>query len=155
MTACSDSHENRDTRIAAILFPGLTNVASGGLGQAVRENDNNIGIHYNRDLLKKSIEASIKAYFSELADRWISETSQFSSIRRKVEHQAYQNIIGLGQPAIGLILTRLQQDELPRHWFVALKKLTGEDPVLPHQRGVLIEMKDAWLGWGRVNGYIN
>jgi len=156
MTDFVDYHENRDTSLATILFQGLTNVSSGGDRPTLRPNDNHIGILYsNKAFLWQSIETSNRAYFSELADRWISETSGFSSIRKKVNHKAYQDIIALGQPAIGLILNRLQEDEFPRHWFVALKVLTGEDPILPNQRGVLVEMKNAWLDWGRTNGYIH
>jgi hypothetical protein len=38
------------------------------------------------------------------------------------------------------------------HWFVALKRIAGEDPVPPQARGDLDRMAEAWLSWGRDHG---
>lgn len=67
-------------------------------------------------------------------------------------HPAYQRIIGLGPAVIPLILADLARQ--PDHWFWALKALTGEDPVSPGDRGKMAAMSEAWLRWGRANGYI-
>ena len=66
-------------------------------------------------------------------------------------HPAYQRIIGMGQPVVPLILRDLEQE--PDHWFWALQSITGENPVLPEQRGNLELMATAWLAWGKANGY--
>jgi len=66
-------------------------------------------------------------------------------------HPAYQQIIGLGPPALPLILAELDR-ELD-HWFWALKAISGEDPVPIESRGNMREMANAWLKWGREKGY--
>jgi hypothetical protein len=62
-------------------------------------------------------------------------------------HPAYQQIIGLGNEAVPLLLRELKKE--PDHWFWALKAITGVDPVEPTQRGRVKEMAGAWLRWGK------
>ena len=57
----------------------------------------------------------------------------------------------MGNYAVPLILSELKRK--PGHWFWALKAVTGEDPVLPEQRGRIKEMTKAWLQWGHRQGY--
>lgn len=90
--------------------------------------------------------------FGLLAERWRSETRFLSSTTDLAMHPAYQRIIGLGPAVIPLILADLARQ--PDHWFWALKALTGEDPVSPGDRGKMAAMSEAWLRWGRANGYI-
>ena len=68
-----------------------------------------------------------------------------------VINTAYQKIIGMGTPVVGLILQDLKRQ--PDHWFWALRSITGENPVEPSNRGRVGEMATAWLEWGRQNGY--
>lgn len=90
--------------------------------------------------------------FLELKNQWKEETAMLSSITEISMNPAYQQIIGMGQIAIPLILSELKKK--PDHWFWALKSITGEDPVLQEQRGRLKEMAGAWLKWGKGKGYI-
>lgn len=90
--------------------------------------------------------------FLTLKARWEAETAILSSITEIVMHPAYQQVIGMGPIAIPLILSEMK--EKPGHWFWALKSITGEDPVLPEQRGRIKEMTEAWLHWGKDQGYI-
>jgi hypothetical protein len=65
---------------------------------------------------------------------------------------------GVGLP-IALILQDLNQQ--PDHWFWVLRSrsvaktesITGENPIQPGDRGRLPLMAEAWLVWGRANGY--
>lgn len=90
--------------------------------------------------------------FNRLNTEWEAETAHFSSITKIAMHSAYQQIIGMGQIAIPLILSAMEKK--PDHWFWALRSITGEDPVLPEHRGRLRQMTEDWLRWGRKNGYI-
>jgi hypothetical protein len=92
----------------------------------------------------------IAELFSELVQRWRRETVAYSDLQKKVLHPAYQRIIGLGPVAIPLILQELQQR--PGHWFWALNALTDEDPVPPE--ATITEATEAWLNWGREQGYL-
>ena len=69
----------------------------------------------------------------------------------RVAHWAYQRIIGMGQPALPLILHDL--DERPDHWFWALNAITGIDPA----DGVesFQDAAERWLEWGRSEGLLN
>jgi hypothetical protein len=96
--------------------------------------------------------AGVESLFRMLAVRWQNETVAHSSVSQIAMHPAYQGIIGLGRPAVPLILRELQQR--PNHWFWALRAITGEDPIKPDQRGKIREMTSAWLQWGNERGYI-
>jgi hypothetical protein len=89
--------------------------------------------------------------FQVLADQWRRETRHLSLMSDIVLNTAYQQIIGMGKPAIALILQDLKQQ--PDHWFWALRSITGENPVQVDDRGRLPQMAEAWLVWGRANGY--
>ena len=62
-------------------------------------------------------------------------------------HPVYQRIIGMGQPVVLLIMRELD------HWLWALTAITGANPVKAEQRGRLDQMAQAWIEWGRENGY--
>jgi hypothetical protein len=90
--------------------------------------------------------------FQELKRAWKTATVHLSNISAIVSHPAYQQIIGMGEPAIWYILAELQRES--DHWFWALKSITREDPVRPRQRGRMREMTRAWLDWGKRKGYL-
>jgi len=73
-----------------------------------------------------------------------------SSITQMAIHPSYQRIIGMGQPAVPLILKELQQN--PSYWFWALGAITGQNPA--EKAGTFDEVVEAWLKWGRAKGYI-
>lgn len=106
--------------------------------------------HYFIPISRQETACTIKFY--ELKSRWEVDTAILSSITEIAMHPAYQQIIGMGRNAIPLILAEMK--EAPGHWFWALKSITGEDPVLPEQRGRIKEMAEAWINWGRDQGYI-
>ena len=87
--------------------------------------------------------------FEKLADQWEKETALLSNSSKAVEHPAYQEIISMGQAAVPLILKRMQSQG--GHWFQALHKITGEDPVDPKDRGYVSAMQKSWLDWGKRN----
>ena len=39
------------------------------------------------------------------------------------------------------------------HWHRALRRITGADPVTDEIRGDVNKMAEAWLRWGRAQGY--
>ncbi len=93
----------------------------------------------------------VRLKFNTLKTEWENSTAPLSSITEIVLHPAYRQIIGMGAVVIPFILAELKLK--PAHWFWALKAVTGEDPVLPEQRGRMNEMTEAWLRWGRKQGY--
>jgi hypothetical protein len=65
-------------------------------------------------------------------------------------HPAYQRIIGMGPPAVPLILARLR--EQAAQWFWALTAITGEDPA--EDETTIEGATSAWLEWGRARGLV-
>lgn len=94
---------------------------------------------------------SVEDRFAALVDRWQQEVAHISSVPRRIAHPAYLEIIGIGKPAIPLLLRELARE--PNDWFQALRALTGTNPVKPEQRGNMRAMADAWVEWGQSKGY--
>jgi hypothetical protein len=92
----------------------------------------------------------LEELFTALVEEWRRDTAMLSFVDKKVTHPAYQRIIGLGKQAVPLILRELQ--ERPSYWFWALKCMTGADPVRPGY--TFDQATNAWLDWGRGQGYI-
>lgn len=91
------------------------------------------------------------AAFDRLADEWEFETALLSLSEQAAEHPAHQAIVDMGEPAVPLILARMQSRG--GHWFHALHAITGANPVRPAERGNVKAMQTAWLKWGKLNGY--
>ena len=96
-----------------------------------------------------SIPAEI---FERLADEWERDRPRGVDITQMIAHPAYQSIIAMGPTAVPWLLDRLQEN--PNHWFVALRTITGVNPVPPESRGRFKEMTAAWLEWGRQEGFL-
>ena len=96
-------------------------------------------------------KAEIESTFMQLAKQWRKETYTVSSTAKLASHPAYQQIIAMGEPVIPLLLRELERK--PGHWFMALRAISGEDPVPPEFRGRTREMIKAWLEWGKLKGY--
>lgn len=103
--------------------------------------------HYYEPLSRSNYQQE----FYDLLFDWKSETLHISSITESAMHPYYQRIIGMGEKVVPLLL--LQLEKQPDQLFWALKAITGNDPVQPNQRGKMKEMAQAWLKWGKENGY--
>ena len=97
------------------------------------------------------IDPATRQRFTELADRWETETVFLSRIDLAIKHPAHQEIVDMGELVVPLILERMR--EKGGHWFYALHDLTGADPIQPAERGYVSAMQEAWLEWGEANGY--
>ena len=93
----------------------------------------------------------MEATFNHLVQQWKAETRFLSSTHQMVLHPAYQQIIGMGEAIVPLLLRELEQKS--GRWFWALKSITREDPVPPEARGQTQTMTQAWLDWGQAKGY--
>jgi|SRR5580692_2997448 hypothetical protein len=98
-------------------------------------------------------DAELARQLSELSQTWKRATAGMSLVSRMIEHPAYQQIIALGYPAVPFLLRELQR--APDHWFVALRRITGENPVPQGARGNVARMVEAWIEWGKENGLIS
>jgi hypothetical protein len=92
------------------------------------------------------------AKFRQQAELWKDETIHISSLTEMENHRAYQEIIGMGQPVVPLILQELVND--PDWWFMALDALVDAPPSLEEANGNLIKLSTKWIEWGKSNGHL-
>lgn len=90
--------------------------------------------------------------FSMLASTWKKDTQIMSSSTDMFSNESYLQIIGMGKKALPFIFRELKKE--PDHWFLALKSITGIDPILKEDRGDVLKMTEVWLAWGKANHYI-
>lgn len=99
----------------------------------------------------KNATEAIKDRFLALIAEWKATRGHTSRTDKLVLNKAYQAIIGLGQPAIPLLLRELEQR--PSHWDWALRAITQTDPVPKEAWGDLKKIASAWISWGKENGF--
>jgi predicted DNA-binding antitoxin AbrB/MazE fold protein len=100
----------------------------------------------------KRADEELEKRFRNLVRQWQRETSHFSSTARMARHPAYQEIIGMGEAVVPLLLAELQRK--PDFWFAALRAITGKNPVPAESAGKVKEMAQAWLAWGKAEGLL-
>ena len=96
--------------------------------------------------------AALRDRFRRLADQWKDQSRYLSNSAQMALLPAYQRIIGMGWPAVPLILEELRQQ--PGQWFWALEAITDENPVPPEAAGKVREMARSWIEWGQIRGLI-
>lgn len=89
--------------------------------------------------------------FVRLATTWKAQRGHHSDTLTLVMHPAYQSIIAMGTVAIPFILRELALR--PDRWYWALRAITEQDPVSEEDRGNSKAMAEAWLEWGKMQGY--
>ena len=90
--------------------------------------------------------------FYRLAAIWKTTTIHMSNITEKCSHPAYQQIIAMGPDVLPLIFEELDRE--PDDWFVALRALTGVNPVPMQSRANIRETVSAWREWAKQHGYL-
>jgi hypothetical protein len=95
-------------------------------------------------------DVRVAARFGALAAEWKRDTQFSSDLTEIVLHQAYQKIIGLGPPAVPLILRDLE--ERPAYWFWALASIVGED--VAEGAETVTKAAEQWIAWGREREFV-
>lgn len=85
--------------------------------------------------------------FNALAEAWNDHHIGLATL--DFNHPAYHQIIGMGRTAVPFLLERLQRREVG--WIYALKCISGEQAAPLGTRGG--DAIDAWLNWGRRQGF--
>jgi hypothetical protein len=105
------------------------------------------------DLPLASADASIEERFRRLAAEWKEQSRFLSNSAQMAMLKPYQRIIGLGLPVVPLILEELDRE--PNQWFWALEAITEQNPVPPEAKGKVRLMAQAWIEWGKQQGYVD
>lgn len=95
---------------------------------------------------------TVEQHFRRLEAAWNADTSHLSSATKIMEHPAFREIVGMGASVVPLMLRDLEKR--PSLWVWALPDITGIDPVPEKDRGYIAKMTEAWLRWGREQGYL-
>jgi hypothetical protein len=103
-------------------------------------------------LLRPNASTQFDKEFKKHEKKWKRETQYFSSPGDKYLHPSYARIIGMGYPAVSLILKSMQRQ--PADWFYALRAMTGANPVSSAMAGDLRKMTEAWIKWGERQGLL-
>lgn len=98
----------------------------------------------------KQIGGTTEEIFISLAEAWKAGRGRSSSATKLAEHPAYRQIIAMGKAVVPSIIRELEAK--PDHWFIALYKITGVDPVPVKARGNLRAMANAWISWAKEQG---
>ena len=98
-----------------------------------------------------SDDADDDSEFRRLAEQWRSGRGPVATVARMTKHPAYRQIVNMGEAAIPLILSEFRRS--PDHWDFALREITGDNPAPEKDWGDLWRVRDAWLAWGKRNGY--
>lgn len=111
-----------------------------------------VSAHENIEKVVTQKAEDPREIFRRLVAEWKAGRNPTAVASRMVNHAAYRSIIRMGPIATGMVLEELRRE--PDEWFYALAKLTGEKPVPDACRGRFPQMVDAWLQWGKKNGYL-
>ncbi len=95
---------------------------------------------------------NVEQCVARLLGRWPQETAYLSSGTQITGHEAYQEIIALGAPALPCLFRDLEQTG-DGHLSKALAAITGAHPVKSDERGQVSKVAEAWLGWAKENGF--
>ena len=94
----------------------------------------------------------LEATFNKLAEQWVKETAFHSFGYFITNHPAYCDIVAMGEPALPFVFREMEKDGY--HWHYMLHEITGFFPALAEEDiGSSKKLDDAWLKWGREQGY--
>jgi len=93
--------------------------------------------------------------FAKLCAEWKAASAHLSSVTAMAMLPSYLGIIAMGRPAIPLILRQIEAEgDRPDHWFLALQALAHADPVRLADHRSMKSAANAWIEWGKTQGYI-
>ena len=90
------------------------------------------------------IIVNTEAIFEELYTKW-SEQTEFDSFIGNSTNSYHEKIINLGYSVVPFIINKLKKE--PVHLFIALCRITGENPVKEENRGKVSKMAEDWIQW--------
>lgn len=83
--------------------------------------------------------------FQRLLRKWRADTFNVSSLHESFEHEAFKQIVSMGEDAIPLIIDEIKIR--PDAIVAALAIITGADPVNDEDRGNFNLMAVSWIEW--------
>ncbi len=100
-----------------------------------------------------SYPLGLRERFRRLVAEWKEQSRYLSNSAQMAMLKPYQRIIGMGWPAVPLILEEMRRE--PDQWFWALEAITEENPVPAEALGKVRAMTQAWIEWGLKQGLLS
>ncbi len=94
----------------------------------------------------------LRKRFDELARNWKDGTLVMSSSPQIYAHDAYRQIVDLGEQALPFVFSELRQSK-DIHWIQALAEITGSELGTPG--ATPDDVIKAWLEWGSDQGLVS
>jgi hypothetical protein len=98
-------------------------------------------------------KGTVRERFQRLSAEWQLQSRFLSNSAQIAMLTPCQRIIGMGPPVVPLILEELRRE--PNQWFWALESITEQNPVPPEAAGRVRLMAQAWIEWGKQQGYLH
>jgi hypothetical protein len=108
---------------------------------------------YSENIAILPSKVNLHERFQRLAAEWKAQSRYLSNTAQMAMLRPYQRIIGMGLPVVPLILEELERE--PDQWFWALEAITEQNPVPPVAAGNVRLTTQAWLNWGKQQGYVH
>jgi hypothetical protein len=92
--------------------------------------------------------SNVGARFEELASAWEAHCAanrEVSNPYKFLDHPSFEALVGLGRPAVPLIVERYREGNL--FWGAALKRITGVSTFGDGVVGDLAATRRGWLAW--------
>ena len=83
--------------------------------------------------------------FIRLLNIWESQTAYLSSFDDMCDNDSFKQIVAMGECAISFIMRSLSIN--PSFIFLALHRITGENPIKKEHRGQIIKIISDWQRW--------
>ena len=94
--------------------------------------------------------------FHEASKKWYEGTCYLSSPSQIMAHPSFHECMALAEEnkalTIKLMLEELRDHRI--HWFWALTKLTGDNPIPQEHAGYVVKMCNDWVEWGVEKSYL-
>ena len=110
----------------------------------IEPNDSVLVVRQEKCIPPVVVNADIEDVFNELYKQWREKTKFHSYIGDSTDVY-HEKIIQLGWGAVPLIINKLKEDHA--HLFIALSRITGENPVKKENMGKVRKMTEDWVQW--------
>src|SRR4051812_10319697 len=93
------------------------------------------------DSMTTAAQVDVRERFERLAVQWKEQSRHMSNTAQMAMLSSYQQIIGMGELAVPLLLEELRRE--PDHWFWALEAITQQNPISKEVAGKVRLMAQA------------
>jgi hypothetical protein len=100
--------------------------------------------------IEKSPVACTEEAFQSALIEWRRDKGPTSNSAKITAHPAFRRIVAMGPEAVPYILREVKRE--PSLLVMALREITGHNPVTQESRGDLRAMAKAWVEWGEKSG---